>query len=146
MVGSGRPCNREGDAQNRVGAKTRLVRCPVKLAQLFVQRLLVVGIESVNGSLNLTVHMVPRIQNAFASVSRLIAVTKFDSFTLAGGCTGWNFCRRLYAVRQSRCDRKGWIASGVEDFECFKFCDLRHDDYAFPAIRPMVMRASMNCC
>jgi hypothetical protein len=82
VVCGGRPRNRERNAENRVGSKARLVRRAIKFAQLLVQCLLVVGVESMNGLLDLTVHVVSCIQYALAAVARLVAVAEFDCFSL----------------------------------------------------------------
>ncbi len=84
MVCRGCPRHRERNTQDCIGPQTGLVRCPVEFAQLLVQCLLVVGIESVNDLLNLSVHVVSRVQYALAPVPFFVSVAEFDGFPLAG--------------------------------------------------------------
>ena len=105
-----------------------------------------VTFESVNGLLDLAVHVISCVQYALTPVPLFVSVSEFDRFALACRCAGGNFRRGLHAVGQCCGDGQGGISSGVEDFECFKFHDFRHDDYLFSATGPLVLKNSMICC
>jgi hypothetical protein len=75
--------HRQRNAENGVGAESALVRCPVQLAELLIQPLLIVCVESADGTLNFIFHVALCLQYALAAIAGFVAISEFNRFAFA---------------------------------------------------------------
>ena len=88
---------------------------------------LVGGVHAGQGLGNFAVHILDRLEHAFAQVALLVAVAQFDGFVLAGGGAAGDGGAAAGSVHQGdfRFDRG--IAARIENLARLNFLNLRDD-------------------
>ncbi len=119
----------QADAEDRVGAEVRLVRCAVDGAERAVDRDLVVGLVAEQPVEDRTVDVRDRRGDALAEVA-LPAVAQLDRFVGAGRGTGWHDDGPVGEGLEFDLDFNGGVAAAVEDFPAV---DVGDDGHAFVA-------------
>ena len=76
--------SRHRHGQNRVGAQPRLGRRAVQLDHVLIERALIARVQSRDRLGDFPVDIGDRLQDAFAEISRLVAVAQFQRFVFAG--------------------------------------------------------------
>jgi hypothetical protein len=110
--------NCEGDGKDGVGAQPALVVGAVELYQRVVDGLLLHGIQPDDDGAEHGVHMVHRVQDAFAQVASLVSIAQFNGFVDASGGAAWH-CGAEHAVLGGEVHLDGGVAAAVQDFARF---------------------------
>ena len=118
--------NREGDAEDGVGAELALVGGAVKVDHGLVDAALVGRVETGQGRGDLVDDGVDGLLDALAEVAALVAVAQFNGLVFAGGGAGGNCCAADLAVGEQDFNFYGRVATGIEDFAGVDGIDKRH--------------------
>ena len=99
------------DSQNSVGTELGLVFSAVQVDHQGVQATLVSSVETDQGFTDRTIDVGNGLQNAFAHVTGLVAVTKFQSFAGASGGTGWGAGTADMTAFQDHISFNSWVTT-----------------------------------
>ena len=110
----GRLRGRQRDAENRIRAQTTLVGRAVELDQPLVDPALVGGVESTQGSGDLTPDVRDRLGDALPA-PRLAAVAQLERLVDTGRGSGWHRGPAMRARLEHDVGLDGRIAARVED-------------------------------
>mmetsp|Transcript_40715 Transcript_40715/g.68153 ORF Transcript_40715/g.68153 Transcript_40715/m.68153 type:complete len:592 (+) Transcript_40715:461-2236(+) len=104
-----------GHPQDPVGANLALVRGPVDLHHQLVQLLLVAWVHPDELGTHQRVHRLHRLENAFAHVDLLVAITQLHGLILAGGCPRGDGAAAKHAIVKEDVNLHGRVSTRVED-------------------------------
>ncbi len=93
-----------------------LVGCAVQIEHRVVDRDLIFGREALEPRADHLVHVLDRLEHAFAAEALGIAVAQLDGFVLAGGRATGHSGRADGATRESDVRFNRGIAATIEDF------------------------------
>ena len=117
-----------GDGENRVGAELGFVRRAVGFDHASVERALVGGIHAGDCFRDRGIHMLDRLQHAFADVAGFVAVAQLDRFMFAGRSAGRNRAAADNAAFEAHVGFDGWIAARIENLAAVNGDNLRGHD------------------
>jgi hypothetical protein len=125
-AGRRRMSDRQGDAEQRVGAQLPLVRRPVDLQQCFVEKHLLARVHAQDARGDGLVDILHGLEGPLALVSRFVSVAQFDSLVRPSGGPGRDSGPPAGAVRQNDLDLHGRVATAVKDLTGLKRFDEGH--------------------
>ena len=111
-------------AEDGVGAQLRLGRGAVEGDHGLVDAHLIGDVHADDGRGDHLVDVLHGVEHAFAQVTALVAVTKFERLVLAGRCAARNGSAAECARYSPYFDLDGRIASRVEDLPCMNLYNL----------------------
>ena len=116
----------ERNAEDGVGAEVLLERRSVEGEHRLVESDLVIGISADDGGGDDFVDVLDGLENTLSSVSRLVAVSQFEGFVLAGGSAGRNDGASANAVIEMDFDFDSRISAGIQNFTTMNILNLCH--------------------
>ena len=108
--------DREGDRENGVRAQVTLVGCAVEIEHRVVDRDLIFGREALEPRADHFVHVLDRLEHAFAAEAFGIAIAQLHGFVLAGGRATGHGGRADGATREGDVRFNCGVAATIEDF------------------------------
>ncbi len=120
--------DRKRNAQQRIGAKPRLVGRTVERNHGLVDADLFLRIHAADSVENLTLHCVDRLAHALAQIAGLITVAQFYGLMRAGRGARRHRGAAKRAIFQKHVDLDGRIAAAVENFSADDIDDGGHGE------------------